>query len=61
MGKLIRRTLFTLFLIAAVAGVLFAFVPVTTVKQMAVRTGLIENTYYHEGDTEWDNGGVEEY
>ena len=61
MGKLIRRTLFTLFLIAVVAGVLFAFVPVTTVKQMAVRTGLIENTYYHEGDTEWDNGGVEEY
>jgi hypothetical protein len=28
---------------------------------MAVRSGLIENTYYHEGDTEWDNGGVEEY
>ena len=58
---MLKRTLAILFSIALAAGILFAFVPRTTVKQMAVRSGLIENTYYHEGDTEWDNGGVEEY
>ncbi len=61
MGKLIRRTLAILIVIALFVGVLFAVVPRTTVKQMAVRSGLMENTYYQEGDTEWDNGGVEEY
>ena len=58
---MVRRTLIILFTIALFAGVLFTLVPRTTMKQMAVRSGLIENTYYHEGDTEWDNGGVEEY
>ena len=61
MGKLIRRTLAILIVIALFVGVLFVVVPRTTVKQMAVRSGLMENTYYQEGDTEWDNGGVEEY
>ena len=58
---MVKKTLAILFSIALIAGILFALVPRTVVKQMAVRSGLIENNYYHEGDTEWDNGGVEEY
>ncbi|HCI74448.1 MAG TPA: hypothetical protein DHV42_07945 [Lachnospiraceae bacterium] len=61
MGKLIWRTVIILLTITLLAGIVFVFVPRTTVRQMAVRSGLIENTYYQEGDTEWDNGGVEEY
>ncbi len=63
MGSLnmVKKTLLILFSIALFSGIVFALVPHTAVKQMAVRSGLIENTFYHEGDTEWDNGGVEEY
>ena len=31
------------------------------VKQLSVSAGLAESPYYHQGDTEWDHGGVEEY
>lgn len=59
--QMVKRTLAILFSIALIAGLVFACMPRTVVKQMAVRSGLIENQYYHEGDTQWDNGGVEEY
>jgi hypothetical protein len=59
--EMVKKTLLILFTIALFAGILFAVIPRTAVRQMAVRSGLIENSYYHEGDTEWDNGGVEEY
>jgi len=32
-----------------------------SVKQMAVRSGMAQSPYYHQGDTQWDHGGVEEY
>ena len=56
-----KKVLGLLFTIALIAGAAFALLPRTFVKQMAVRSGLEENPYYREGDTQWDNGGVEEY
>ena len=56
-----KKTLGILFSITLLAGILFAVLPSTFVRQLAVRSGLEESPYYHEGDTEWDNGGVEEY
>ena len=56
-----KKTLGILFSITLIAGLLFALLPRSFVRQMAVRSGLEESPYYHEGDSEWDNGGVEEY
>lgn len=33
----------------------------TRLDAAAVQLGLMPNPYYQEGDTEWDNGGIEEY
>jgi len=30
-------------------------------RSLLMRIGLMDSPYYNEGDTEWDNGGIEEY
>ena len=32
-----------------------------TVGSLAMQSGFMKSPYYHLGDTEWDNGGIEEY
>ena len=56
-----KKVLGLLFSLALIFGIVLALLPRTFVRQMAVRTGLEKNPYYQEGDTQWDNGGVEEY
>ena len=42
--EMVKKTLLILFTIALFAGILFAVIPRTAVRQMAVRSGLIENS-----------------
>ena len=56
-----KKVLGLLFSLALIFGIVLALLPRTFVRQMAVRTGLEKNPYYQEGDTQWDNGGIEEY
>ena len=51
------------FIITA-AGILTAAAVLTgcrTIDSMAMQSGLLKSPYYHLGDTQWDNGGIEEY
>ncbi len=43
-----------------VLGVL-AVVDRNTIRRTAVQFGVLESPYYHNGDTQWDHGGIEEY
>ena len=56
-----KKALGFLFFITLLAGLAFALIPRRTIRRMAVRSGLEQSPYYQLGDTEWDNGGVEEY
>ncbi len=56
-----KKVLGLLFSLALIFGIVLALLPRTFVRQMAVRAGLEKNPYYQEGDTQWDNGGIEEY
>ena len=51
-------------IIALTAGaVLLALLPAGcgSIHSTAIQLGLAESPYYHNGDTEWDHGGIEEY
>ena len=51
-------------IISLTAGaVLLAFLPAGcgSIHSTAIQLGLAESPYYHNGDTEWDHGGIEEY